>query len=97
MCWEEDTETINFKVEKEEFAAEAYRKCFKAYTSCSKLIAKTFVIKKHNDAARANFKLYQDAGKKCYTEEERAKKTVQMHTLAKNIADKLGEKVSFET
>ena len=97
MCWEEDTETINFKVEKEEFAAGAYRKCFKAYTSCSKLIAKTFVIKKHNDAARANFKLYQDAGKKCYTEEERAKKTVQMHTLAKNIADKLGEKVSFET
>ena len=28
MCWEEDTETINFKVEKEEFAARVYRKCF---------------------------------------------------------------------
>ena len=63
MCWEEDTETINFKVEKEEFAAEAYRKCVKAYTSCSTFGAKTFVIKKY-DAVRANFKRYQDAGKK---------------------------------
>ena len=44
MCWEEDTETINFKTEKE-VAAGAYRKCFKAYISCSKFGAKTFAIK----------------------------------------------------
>lgn len=31
MCWEEYTETINFKVEKKEFATGGYRKCFKAY------------------------------------------------------------------
>ena len=35
--------------------------------------------------------------KKCYTEEEQAKKSMQMHTLAKYIAGKLSEKVSFET
>ena len=54
-------------------------------------------MKKYNNAPRTNFKLYQDAGKKCYTEEEQGKNSVQMHTLGKNIADKLGEKVCFET
>ena len=81
-----------FKGKKEEFAARAYKKCFKAYTLCSKLSAKTFVLKKYNDPGRQNLKQYQDTAKKCYKEEEQAKKAVQMHTLAKNIADNLGDK-----
>ena len=40
MCWEEYTKTINFKVEKKEFATGAYRKCFKAYFRVVSLVQK---------------------------------------------------------
>ena len=76
---------ILMSIEKNSFALGGYRYCYKS-TSCTILFnGKIWSIKKFNAAAKEYFASVRETGNFGYAE-DRAKKTVQMHSLAQYLA-----------
>jgi hypothetical protein len=74
--------TMTFAVESESFAEGGFRKAYKCESIDGKLSGK-WVLKKYKEKALEDMKLLN------LTEEEHARKQVQMHTLAKEMFQKL--------
>ena len=96
FCWKEFPEVIQCKIEKEKFAEGAFRFCYKAESTSPQFTGKIWVIKRFKPEAIEYFKENTNQGKDGYSEEEQAKKTVQMHTLAKHFTDSLKKKATSQ-
>ena len=76
---------ILMSIEKNSFALGGYRYCYKS-TSCTiSFNGKIWSIKKFNAVAKEYFASVRETGNFGYAE-DRAKKTVQMHSLAQHLA-----------
>ena len=83
---------VLMSIEKNSFASGGYRYCYKS-TSCTiSFNGKIWSIKKFNAAAKEYFASVRETGNFGYAEEDQAKKTVQMHSLAQYLALKYERK-----
>ena len=83
-------------MKKNSFASGGYRYCYKS-TSCTiSFNGKIWSIKKFNAAAKEYFASVRETGNFGYAEEDQAKKTVQMHSLAQYLALKYERKSKRE-
>ena len=78
--------TVMFSVESECFAEDGFRKAYKCESIDEKLPGK-WVLKKYKENALEDVKSLN------LSEEEHARKQVQMHTLAQNIASQMQRNV----
>ena len=87
MTWSTNSTTVNFVVDEEVLAAGGFREVFKATSDAREFADSTWVIKKYLPEAVTII------GKTNQTVEGHTKKVVQMHMLAKNLAEQLVKKL----
>ena len=84
MTWSTNCRTLFFIVDEQVLAANGFREVFKATSDAREFADSTWVIKKYLPEAVTII------GKTNQTVEEHTKKVVQMHMLAKNLAEEEG-------
>ena len=88
IAWSVLPQKVEFIIEKDVLGSGGFRQAFKAKSSSTNFNTSLWVVKKY--LPKAAKEITEDIK---ITLEEHTKKVVQMHALAKNIAEQLGKKI----
>ena len=89
MQWEV-LSTVEFQIEKEKFASGAFREAFKAVVNDKNGYSRNWVVKKYTQKSIDGMQELN------MTHEEHTRKQVQMHTVARNIAQRFAKNTPKE-